>query len=320
MGIAKYLGIAGGGGAAFAAISFGIGYLAIKSHDAMLGLPTTTTTNESYVRMGALFFSNSLYFLISTISEYLWTIVLPAIVIVLVIALILSKYPLRFMSRNFALGLIVAYAIVNLMGFWSAKRLVAVLHPDNKGLLLKLPEDVKIKGYEKDIHELLRKEGGVAELQKAYSLHLIETIALICMAVVLFEWRRSKGNIGSENYSSSGKQNSGRIFIFVCDWLFRPILYVLIIFHFVLLPTNYGILCISNEYPKVLLTLKEGDSPKEAGFLLSDMSVDLKEVVFLLKKGKGQLYSHQFLERNNIEKIEVVSRPGKRNILAKDSP
>ena len=313
--VGKFVGIVGGGGAGIAGLSFGIGYLAIKSHDAMLGLPTTIYTYESYVRTGALFFSNSLYFLIDAVSDYIWKIAVPAMIMVLVISLILSKWSLKSVSKHILVGLIVVYAVINLFALLSTEKLSAVLHQDNRGLLLKFPEEVKHTGYEKKIYDLLCKEDGTADLQRIYSIHLAEAIVFICFAVALSKWRQ-RIKADSWNIVESTRQSNPQIFLFVCDWLFRPILYTLIIFHLVLLPMNYGVLCLSNEYPRVFLTLKEGTSPKKPGFLLSDMSVDLKEIIWLSKKAKGQLYSFHFFQKKNIKKIEVIVKPGLRNILA----
>src|SRR6266508_2183730 len=57
-----FLGVAGAGGGGFAVLCFGIGYLAVRSHDEMLGLPSRSTAYSAMVRMGALFFPNSLYY------------------------------------------------------------------------------------------------------------------------------------------------------------------------------------------------------------------------------------------------------------------
>ena len=318
--IGKFVGLLGGGSLSFGALSFGIGYLAIKSHDAMLGLPTTTSTYESYVRTGSLFFSNSLYYLITTVSGFVWTIVFPAMLLVLVIAFILSRWSLSSLSKHLWIGFIAAYVLINLLAFLSADRLAAVLHPENKALLLKHPDEASQTGYEREIHDLLRDEKGVPKLQSRYSFHLGQTIALTCIAILLSIWRRRLGNIPSGRLKS-GNGNNG--FLHASDLIFRPILYALIVFHLVLLPSNYGVLCVSNEYPVVFVKLNKSsvaltEPLKDYGYLLSDMSVDLEEVVWLQREGENTLYNLFIFEKNNINKIEVVSRPGQRNILAEN--
>src|SRR5437660_8311600 len=63
--LAIYLRIAGAGGGGFAALCFGIGYLAIKNHDHMIGLPSGIASNTAYIRTGALFFTNSFYYVLT---------------------------------------------------------------------------------------------------------------------------------------------------------------------------------------------------------------------------------------------------------------
>ena len=60
--VGQFVGLLGGGGAGFAAFAFGLGFLAIKYHDIMLGLPTTTTAYTSYVTTGSLFFVNTMHY------------------------------------------------------------------------------------------------------------------------------------------------------------------------------------------------------------------------------------------------------------------
>lgn len=319
--VGKYTGIIGGGGAGFAALSFGIGYLAVKSHDAMLGLPTTLSNYESYVRIGSLFFSNSLYSLVTTFTTIPKPILIAAL-LVFVVALVLSSHLSRrkpLWLIKIPLGyLIIAYALISFTAFLSTERLSATLHPDNKSLLLKLPEDVKAKGYAKNIYDLLRKEGGADELQREYSLNLAQTVALFYGAFVLYRWRRKV--IASHSDATSNEVNSRDrpLVMLVSDWTLRPLLYSLLIFHLILLPSSYGVLCLSNEYPQAHIVLKHGESPREQGFLLSDMSVDLPEIVWVQRDPKGHIYAHYFIKKDDIKSIDMVANPPHRNILYVD--
>ena len=65
------LGIISASGGILAALSFGIGYLAITERDAVVGLPTTVVDYSTYVRTGALFFSTSLFHLFSASVPYI---------------------------------------------------------------------------------------------------------------------------------------------------------------------------------------------------------------------------------------------------------
>ena len=145
--IGQFIGLVGGGGAGFTALAFGVGYLAIKNHDAMLGLPTTISSYESYVRTGALFFPNSVQYLISGLSAYGW-VAFTVTIIAIVIPLLLYKWPPRFDDNIKAMGLLVAYAFVILLAFLSCQRQIAVLHPVNKDLLFKEAHDAEqVSGY-----------------------------------------------------------------------------------------------------------------------------------------------------------------------------
>ncbi len=316
--VGKYTGIIGGGGAGFAALSFGIGYLAVKSHDAMLGLPTTLSNYESYVRIGALFFSNSLYSLVTT-STTIPKATLIAALLVFVVALVLSSHLSRrkpLWLIKIPLGyLIIAYALISFAAFLSTERISATLHPDNKSLLLKLPEEVKATGYAKRIYDLLRKEGGADELQREYSLHLAQTVALLYGAFVLYRWRKKV--IGSHSDATSDEVSSPDrpVAMYISDWTLRPLLYTLLIFHLILLPSSYGVLCLSNEYPQAFIVLEGGNSPEDSGFLLSDMSVDLPEIVWVQPDETGNIYAHYFFKKDDIKSIDMVASPAHRNIL-----
>jgi hypothetical protein len=63
--VGSFVGIAGAGGGGFAALCFGIGYLATKSHDEMIGVPSTSLNSTTYVRTGALFFPNFIHTLVA---------------------------------------------------------------------------------------------------------------------------------------------------------------------------------------------------------------------------------------------------------------
>src|SRR5512138_3698884 len=62
--VLTYVGISGVGGGGFAALCFGIGFLAIRSHDEMLGLPVRVSANVATVRTGAVFFLDSLFYVL----------------------------------------------------------------------------------------------------------------------------------------------------------------------------------------------------------------------------------------------------------------
>lgn len=319
-GIGKFVGMVGGGSLSFGALSFGIGYLAIKSHDAMLGLPTTTSNYESYVRTGALFFSNSLNYLITTITDYLWPEAFWGMLLALLILYLLSRLSLSSLSKHLWIGFVVAYVVISLLALQSAKMLTAALHPQNKDLLLKNPYEATHTGHERDIHKFLLEEEGEVSLQKIYSFHLGQTILFLCIAIALSAWRQQLKKTHSKNSKEQSKIYH-HVFLGAYDWIFRLILYSLILFHVALLPQNYGILCLSNKYPPVQLIIKRSkdkisNQPRGKGYLLTDMSVDLKEIIWLKWDDDKEAFTHYFFEKREISEIELIKNPGLRNILA----
>jgi hypothetical protein len=333
----QFVGIVGGGGGGFAALAFGIGYFATKNHDAMLGLPTTTTSYVTYVRTGALFFPLSLHYLVTSLLPFRWGVLVLAVLVAGISVLFrksLKSIRKRLRSHERRLQFIMMGQVVLIM--LCAIYLpfhVAPLHPANRGLLFmdhKPPSDAH---YALKIHTLLRKEEGEETLHRFYGYQCSAVIALAYAIILLARWRGAVHEtaradaVSGNNAAQTPKGLAGESYLRnVSAWLLEPLLYLVVAILVITLPANYGVISLSNDYPCVRLSvLKSGDAeklePANLGYLLTDLSAEPPEVVVLSRVPGGSMenpkYVHTLFKREAIRKIEVTSC-GPTNVLSQD--
>jgi len=234
--VAEVVGVVGGMGAAFTGLAFGIGYLATKHHDDMLGVPTTTIDQTSYIRTGALFFTQSLQDFVKVIagSTPLWLVLLGTLLALLLARWLLGKYAPKILERlgrptvqrwlvNLGLFLVVALSVVHL------PRYLAPLDSANKDLLFERPvagAEVANPPYdrgEQALHGLYGKQWGV--------------IVGLLLAVILLHHARAR--IAKEPVPAGT--------LLVVDRALRPTAYAMLTILLVTTPAIYGVLAMSTS-------------------------------------------------------------------------
>jgi len=311
--VGTFLGVVGGGGAGFAGLAFGIGYLAMKHHDAMLGMPTTTTDNSSYVRTGALFFTQSLHDLVEALAtaatpSALWIIGIATVVAALLVAFkvgnrIEKLLPANFTQRVFSTGsipvLLVGSVALLLVAIQYLPQHLAPLDIGNKNLLF---EQRAVTGGAKQVLDLLRSEEGEQPLHRLYGLQLVIVLILGLAALLLYRWRRShKTGTGSSEPSLS---------LVIMDWVVHPALFAVITAMVISLPANYGVLAMSTSLPCVHLyaaPTRSGDAVPigDPGFLFSDLSSEAATVSILRWDLERKSYYVDLHPRSDLKQLEV---------------
>lgn len=309
--IAQFVGVVGGGGGGFAALAFGVGYLATKSHDAMLGLPTTATAYGTYVRTGALFFSRSLYDLVASIVETRWLFGLTVAVAAGALALGLVKpvrraiaagKPTDVVSQAGALALV--YCILAGLVLSYLPYHLEPLDIRNTNLLFRGDEPV-----ESHLAQVLQREDGEPELHRRYGIECAAVLSAIYVAWALRRWRGSVPRAGDRVDDS--------YWLGLSDWVARPLVYGVLLALTVTIPSVYGVLAIPPAYPCVELrarsTSPTTEEPPVPGYLWSDPSSEAEQIAVLERTHTG--YITHFYKREQIDRLEI-SPCGVRNILA----
>jgi hypothetical protein len=321
------VGIVGGGTGSFAAFSYGVGYLAQKSYDAMLGIPGTTSSTASYIRTGALFFPRAVQYLVDALTGYTLMQVVIGGVIGLVVLISVVATGLG-VSRWFvghalpqALGLCCLYlGLIIGMALYLPFH-VAPINQANLDLLFDNPplsgaETSAVTSAAKLIHAQLRNQLGEVRLHRFFGLQIGATILVVYLALTL---RRLRAGIMAGDLWS-------RYWLLGCDWLLRPLLYLQVVAVLVHIPSNYGVLGLSLRYKCVTIAAKTMKAPKEkpvimdttySGILLSDLTApDVDRVVLLsTTTGKGPPYVAHFVARDSIPSLKI-ERCNTENILA----
>lgn len=257
---AQLLGIVGGGGSGFAALSFGIGYLAIKHHDAMLGLPTTNIPYTTYVRTGALFFTTALQSMVTVLTPLSWGAIVLALIVVLLL-LLGRMFGLRLSEQKRALRaqailLALCSVLVLVFSFKILPMHAAPLEPMNRELLLieDRPAVAEQDTQAFQVWEQLRRDDGEKWLQKRFGLMCASVFVLLYLAWLFRRWR----------HSQVVPTNGGDAVVTYClgmsDWIVRPLQFGVVLVMLAILPANYGVLGLSNHYPCVQLWMEPAEA------------------------------------------------------------
>lgn len=250
--------------------------------------------------MGALFFPNSLYYLFNAILPSFEKVVIPAVIVSLVVALALVRFRVNFSPPQ--LLVLAIYGLAVCLCLPTTQKHLSVFDPGNQDLLFKLPDDARHEGYARQIHNLLRDKGGAQKLRSFYGIQLAETTGFALGALAL--WMLSRHT----SYTA-------RPVVGFQNWTFRPVLYTLIGTQLLCLPANYGVMCLSKELPCVTVTLRKGPQPKQAFYLISDLSVDRAQIVLLSYQPPAG-YVHHFFQPDEVGQVLVLQECGNRNILS----
>lgn len=308
--VAQYLGVLGSGGAGFAGLAFGIGYLATKHHDAMLGMPTTTTDYATYVRTGALFFTQTLHDLVASLA----TLATPlARVIAVFIGATVVLIGLPMLTRTLAkkatapwlrwLPLLVASAALLLASLVNLPRHLAPLDAGNKNLLF---EQRVVAGAAAEVNTRLRERNSEVRLHELYGTQWVVLLGLALGALVLTRWRQAVGD-------GAAGDPVEPVLRTLNDWVLRPATYLVIGALVVTTPANYGVLAMSTSLPCVqLYSAKDDGKPAKlggSGFLVSDLSSEKGEIAVLRWDAEKNSYFVDFHPRTALKQIEVAYCP-----------
>jgi hypothetical protein len=296
--VAQFIGVVGGGGAGFTALAFGIGYMVTKSHDAMLGLPTMMTSSEFYVRLGALFFPNSLHHMAGGVTHPFSAGIFFIVLGIILLSAVFALWTPTKRPGLICTGLIVGYMVIITLAIFATAHQSAVLSSANQDLLFKEARDAKgARAYALKIHDLLRddneKSSDIA-LKRLYGRQLFMTLALIYTVFLFWKWRTRIQALLEKSVLSS-----------VISWVMLPALLILILVQLILIPVNYGVLCVTRTPPCVEIMLKDGGRPENKSYLLSDLSTDDPKVVTMYVTGAGLIF-HKIHDRDDIAQIRVT--------------
>ena len=319
-----YVGVAGVGGGGFAALCFGIGFLAIRHHDEMLGLPSRTTAYGAMVRAGALFFPNSLYYvLIGT-----WK----AVAVLFVLALMTwpfqdaiagalracsARLPVAVRNSSNRVSFLLVHALLLGLGLMLFEDRAAMLHPTNRHLLLDRPATRAAT---------LANPAPLVASASAGSLRYFAWERLSKKAARIGAELRSDAEITRRHYGQSVALLGLLVALLVFElvfwrelsllllrWLLRPILYVLTGALIITLPAAYGVLWIPNNATYVEITTAATSEPPVTGYLLTDISGDEPDVWTLTLA--DTTFAMRVFKRESISEIRVLADASTENLL-----
>jgi len=339
----QFLGIVGAGGGGFAALTFGIGYLAVKNQDAMIGMPTLSLNYTTYLRIGALFFPNSLYYLFTSTANYLLGGCLVLLLTFLVLDRIARRLRLRpaleriwrVLSSGSMRWILFAgsHVVLLLLAVIVLRAQLASFDPVNKNLLysqlineepqpqdstqLSLVDSVctlpklnallvcrSTHDIAEAIKEKLTETDGASWLHSYYGQQLGLVILLLYCAFVLRRWRLGL------------KRIPGLPSLSPIDWVVSPILVGLVALLVVNTPASYGVLCLSPSRLNVVITT-ENESASPA-FLFSDLSTEPKEIWTGDRDGKRWVFTVH--SREDIRGITVTEYSKSNIVDVRSSP
>jgi hypothetical protein len=288
-------------GATIGAVVFGVGYLAVRQHDAVLGLATTTST-RSYLRTGGAFFAETVSAVASVItSSWVSLIVLVAFVGAAVAVSVFSgrigawlgpRTPARPTLVAIALGIfIVAVA------FYLPLHL-APLHSSNTGLLLKDYDASTVDSWAARRVYVWLHEADPQSLDREYGLVSLMAMAVVYVFVLLIaSWRHS---VGAEETKAAWWRPTG-------TWLLVPLAVSIVASILVTWPAVYGSLAMSYDTPCVSVvttdSARNDEFAEKRGRLLTDLSSDVPDVV-LYYWGESP-FALELLQRSTITLVQA---------------
>ena len=289
-------------GATIGAVVFGVGYLAVRQHDAVLGLATTTST-RSYLRTGGAFFAETVSAVASVItSSWVSLVVLIAFVGAAVAVSVFSARigawlnsqhtPQRPTLVAIALGIfIVAVA------FYLPLHL-APLHSSNTGLLLKDYDASTVDSWAARRVYVWLHESEPQALDREYGLISLTAMAVVYVFVLLLaSWRHS---VRAEETKAIWWRPTG-------TWLLVPLAVAIVASILVTWPGVYGSLAMSYDTPCVSVvttdSVRNNDYAEKRGRLLTDLSSDVPDVV-LYYWGESP-FALELLQRSTITLVQA---------------
>lgn len=335
--IAQTIGSVAVAGTVLAALAFGVGYLAVKQHDELLGV-ISTTSYLRYVRTGVEFLPRTL----QAIGLYLGASVVPvliALTVVTVVALIRATAPTNttrvMLTRAFALWPVIRVLLVVALlgiGLEVLSSQLGPLDAINTNLLLDTyhPEYEHASSEAAEVYGLLHKPAVDSVQLKAAGPHqpsaptrLLMTYGKKAFRAAIFLYLTVLVVTSTKAVASADDRSRLRTAPLWATQrkVLEPSLLLLCAVMLLSLPPLYGVLAISTELPCVELrtpaVASRRDLESVTGRALSDMSADVKEIV-LFRWGDENEDAAYSLERVNTEGITQVigTRCEDGNVLA----
>ncbi len=288
----SFLGVVGTAGGGFAALSFGTGYLAVKAHDAMVGIPTIADYT-TYIRTGSLFLPSSVYLLSRGATPLLLLLCLGIGAFAVLPFLGGDRKDIGGGRGEWVLFVLVQ-ALLLALAVWVLSAQVGAFDPRNKNLLYHLvvpdaaaaasPPPVSwwhlAERSARDIRaELVSPEG--TRPQRRYGRQL--GLAVLFMAGVLGvrQWRARRRLRPRTGTSADPLPMAEQ----VVDWFLYPLLCVLGVAILANLPSTYGVLCLPTDGAWVEIKTEPPGPCGFGGYLLSDLSTETSEVWLLGREG-----------------------------------
>ncbi len=308
--ILSYAGLAGAGGSGLALLCFGIGFLAVRSHDEMLGLPSRAMAHGATVREGAMFFLNSLYYLFVAA----WKALAVAMLLVM-LAAVFEDWVARILRRlaaalaptlaraSHAASFVTIHSLLLLFAVLLFEDRAATLHPVNRHLLSDRSSDALIPQGPQPPPQgqaLSGAQWGPAHFTAARAAHYFLYDRLkgkkAWVNTELLQDEEKNGPDGEQEVVARkhyGLSVALLVLLIVLlaveriswrsppslrrfDAIIRPVLYVLALALVVTLPAAYGVLWMPRGATWVEIT-----APPEqptGGYLLTDISGDEPDV------------------------------------------
>lgn len=311
------IGVLGVGGGGITAVALGIGFLAHKSQEKMLGIYTATANTATYMRTGALFLPNSFGRVADALASSLE--IRLALITLLVLLVILTWRAAWLEKWGHQFQQSVAAYTVSLMLLLSIVLVylpyhVAPLHPINTNLILDERSSSPGPSFALMIRDALRDPVKSTVLNNFYGFQFAVVLGISYCAVLLQRWRRS---IEMGVPISDEAKKSRTMFIksgglSVADWIVKPLLYLVLLALIFTIPANYGVMALPLDRPCVIVSSQE-DVPEYVGFLMSELSTEADQLV-VLESGGPNHFRLRFHNRQDVKEI-TYAHCGVRNPL-----
>jgi hypothetical protein len=300
---AKGLGVVGGLSGVLTGFAFVIGYIATKSFDEMLGIPTSTTLDETYIRTGLMFVPNTAHHISAFISSLNTGLFITLIGLALIIALsvLFQLWPFdRAHTEKIRLLLIVGVHLLLLYGLLSyLPQHVAPNHPYNKRVAFMNPpaaSESTIDQLGKDVNDALRQPRGNSSVSAMYGKYAAATFLCLLLIPAWAGWdKRLRSETDSLAAGSDSQKNdaSHRTCLQAATKIVKyggllPLTIAAAVMIFTL-PASYGAMVLNGGTicGEIKYWPNKGSEhsgiPRDtkAGYLLSDISNPQEPVIFL---------------------------------------
>lgn len=334
-----YIGVTGAGGGGFAALCFGIGFLATRHHDEMLGLPSRATAYGAMVRTGAMFFPNSLYYLLVGT----WKAVAAGAVLAMVawvlygeVAPALRKraprLPAVVVRGSRGVSFLVIHSFLLFFALVLFEDRAATLHPENRHLLLDRSSGARLGPPDRapvpggSPAQRAQRAGPVTfTAARAADYFVLDRLA--AKAERVNGELRQDSEVARKHYGQSVAFLTLLVILLAVEYLYwrdrssfrllqliiRPVLYVLAVTLLVTLPAAYGVLWMSKDAIYVEITTTPSDPPI-TGYLLTDISGDEPDVWTLALA--DTTFAMRVFKRESISEIRLLPYASTDNLLS----